>query len=51
MSTADRTYSRTDLVVPVLEQHCFDDTALVTWMTTNIDGFEGPIELAQFQGG
>ena len=51
MSPADRTFSRTDQVVPVLDQHRFDDTALVEWMTANIDGFEGPIELAQFQGG
>ena len=51
MSPADRTFSRTDQVVPVLDQHRFDDTALVAWMTANIDDFEGPIELAQFQGG
>jgi aminoglycoside phosphotransferase (APT) family kinase protein len=51
MSTADRTFSRTDQVVPVLEQHRFDPAPLVAWMEANIDGFEGPMEIAQFQGG
>ena len=51
MSPADRTFSRTDQVVPVLEQHQFDTTLLVAWMDANIDGFAGPLEIAQFQGG
>ncbi|CAN0584674.1 unnamed protein product, partial [Laminaria digitata] len=51
MSPADRTFSRTDQVVPVLEQHRFDTAPLVAWMETNIEGFAGPIEIAQFQGG
>ncbi len=51
MSTADRTFSRTDQVVPVLEQHRFDTAPLVAWMETNIDDFTGPLEIAQFQGG
>jgi aminoglycoside phosphotransferase (APT) family kinase protein len=51
MSPADRTFSRTDQVVPVLEQHRFDTTPLVAWMTVNIEGFTPPIEIAQFQGG
>ncbi len=51
MSAIDRTFSRTDHVVPVLEQHRFDDTALVAWIAGNIEGFEGPLEIAQFQGG
>lgn len=51
MSPADRTFSRTDQVVPVLEQHRFDTATLVAWMETNIEGFVGPIEIAQFQGG
>ena len=51
MSPFDRTFSRTDQVVPVLEQHQFDTTLLVAWMDANIDGFAGPLEIAQFQGG
>jgi aminoglycoside phosphotransferase (APT) family kinase protein len=51
MSPADRTFSRTDQVVPVLEQHRFDTAPLVAWMDANIDGFAGPLEIAQFQGG
>lgn len=51
MSPADRTFSRTDQVVPVLEQHRFDTAPLVAWMTANIKGFAGPVEIAQFQGG
>lgn len=51
MSTADRTFSRTDQVVPVLEQHRFDTAPLVAWMDAHIDGFAAPIEIAQFQGG
>ncbi len=28
-----------------------DDAALTTWMTDNVDGFEGPIEVRKFAGG
>jgi aminoglycoside phosphotransferase (APT) family kinase protein len=51
MSTAKRTFSRTDQVVPVLEQHRFDTEPLVSWLEANVEGFRGPIEIAQFQGG
>lgn len=51
MSTAKRTFSRTDQVVPVLEQHRFDTGPLADWLAANIDGYEGPLEIAQFQGG
>ena len=51
MSTATRTFSRTDQVVPVLDQHRFDTAPLVGWLAANIEGFRGPIEIAQFQGG
>lgn len=51
MSTAKRTFSRTDQVVPVLDQHRFDTEPLVDWLGANVDGFRGPIEIAQFQGG
>lgn len=51
MSTAKRTFSRTDQVVPVLDQHRFDTEPLVGWLEANVEGFRGPIEIAQFQGG
>jgi aminoglycoside phosphotransferase (APT) family kinase protein len=51
VSTAKRTFSRTDQVVPVLDQHRFDTDPLVGWLEANVDGFRGPIEIAQFQGG
>ena len=51
MSTAKRTFSRTDQVVPVLDQHRFDTEPLVGWLEANVDGFRDPIEIAQFQGG
>lgn len=51
MSTAKRTFSRTDQVVPVLDQHRFGTEPLVGWLEANVDGFRGPIEIAQFQGG
>ncbi|NNE85727.1 MAG: phosphotransferase, partial [Alphaproteobacteria bacterium] len=51
MSTAKRTFSRTDQVVPVLDQHRFDTDPLVGWLDANVDGFRGPLEIAQFQGG
>ncbi len=51
MSTAKHTFSRTDQVVPVLDQHRFDTEPLVDWLGANVDGFRGPIEIAQFQGG
>ena len=51
MSTAKRTFSRTDQVVPVLDQHRFETAPLVSWLEANVDAFQGPIEIAQFQGG
>ncbi|MCZ6509848.1 MAG: phosphotransferase [Alphaproteobacteria bacterium] len=51
MSTAKRTFSRTDQVVPVLEQHRFETDPLVAWLDANVEGFRGPIEIGQFQGG
>jgi aminoglycoside phosphotransferase (APT) family kinase protein len=51
VSTAKRTFSRTDQVVPVLDQHRFDTAPLVGWLDANVEGFRGPIEIAQFQGG
>ncbi len=51
MSTAKRTFSRTDQVVPVLDQHRFGTEPLVGWLEANVEGFRDPIEIAQFQGG
>lgn len=35
----------------VREQHRFDETALASWMAVHIDGYAGPLEVAQFKGG
>ncbi len=51
MSTAKRTYSRTDQVVPVLEQHKFETNSLVAWLEYQVKDFKGPIQIFQFQGG
>ena len=35
----------------VREQHRFDEAALASWMAVHIDGYAGPLEVAQFTGG
>ena len=35
----------------VREQHRFDEAALASWMAVHIDGYAGPLEVAQFKGG
>jgi len=35
----------------VREGHRFDEAALARWMTTNVDGYAGPLEVRQFKGG
>lgn len=35
----------------VREAHRFDEGALARWMTQNVEGFQGPIEVQQFKGG
>ncbi|MHB9879703.1 phosphotransferase [Pacificimonas sp. ICDLI1SI03] len=35
----------------VREAHRFDEARLTRWMTENIDGFAGPLQVAQFKGG
>lgn len=35
----------------VAETHRFDEAALVKWMTANVEGYEGPLEVRQFKGG
>lgn len=36
---------------PVAESHRFDEGALAAWMSANVDGFAGPLEVRQFKGG
>jgi len=36
---------------PVAESHRFDEAALARWMTANVAGYEGPLEVRQFKGG
>jgi aminoglycoside phosphotransferase (APT) family kinase protein len=35
----------------VVESHRFDEAALERWMTANVEGFAGPLEVRQFKGG
>jgi aminoglycoside phosphotransferase (APT) family kinase protein len=37
--------------MPVREAHQFDEAKLGRWMSDNVDGFEGPINVRQFRGG
>jgi len=37
--------------VPVLDRHRFDETALAAHLAQHLPGFDGPIEVRQFQGG
>ncbi len=41
----------THAVVPVLEQHRFPEPPLEGWLARNLEGFEPPLEVRQFQGG
>jgi hypothetical protein len=36
---------------PVAESHRFDEDALHCWMTANVAGYAGPLEVRQFKGG
>jgi len=36
---------------PVAETHRFDEAALARWMTANVAGYAGPLEVRQFKGG
>jgi aminoglycoside phosphotransferase (APT) family kinase protein len=38
-------------VKPVAPSHRFDETALAAWMTANVEGFRGPLQVRQFKGG
>ena len=41
----------TDDCIPVLDVHRFDEARLAAYLTEHVEGFEGPLEVAQFQGG
>jgi aminoglycoside phosphotransferase (APT) family kinase protein len=36
---------------PVAERHRFNEGALAEWMSANVEGYEGPLEVRQFKGG
>lgn len=38
-------------LVPVLERHRFDEAALARYLRDRLPGFDGPVEVRQFQGG
>ncbi|MGV3479373.1 MAG: phosphotransferase [Sphingobium sp.] len=40
-----------DALAPVRAAHRFDEAGLLRWMTAHVDGFAGPLSVAQFAGG
>ena len=38
-------------LVPVLPAHRFEEAALTRYLRTTLDGFDGPVQIRQFQGG
>lgn len=38
-------------LVPVLDRHRFDEAALARYLRDHLPGFDGPVEVRQFQGG
>ena len=38
-------------LVPVREAHRFDEAALRHYLADNLEGFSGPLEVVQFEGG
>ncbi|MEX1035309.1 MAG: phosphotransferase [Sneathiella sp.] len=38
-------------IIPVREMHQFNEGALFDYLTENVDGFRGPLQISQFQGG
>jgi aminoglycoside phosphotransferase (APT) family kinase protein len=38
-------------LVPVLDRHRFDEAALEAYLRDHLPGFDGPVEVRQFQGG
>ncbi len=37
--------------MPVEERHRIDETALASWLSAHVDGYEGPLSVLQFKGG
>jgi aminoglycoside phosphotransferase (APT) family kinase protein len=48
MNDLNDSFTGTKIVAAALT---FDEKALATWMTQNVDGFEGPLSVCQFKGG
>ncbi|KAF0180086.1 MAG: hypothetical protein FD160_1877 [Caulobacteraceae bacterium] len=46
--TAQETFSGTK---PVDERHAIDEGALAGWLTANVEGYAGPLQVRQFRGG
>jgi aminoglycoside phosphotransferase (APT) family kinase protein len=46
--TAQETFSGTK---PVDERHAIDEGALAAWLSANVSGYAGPLEVRQFKGG
>jgi aminoglycoside phosphotransferase (APT) family kinase protein len=40
-----------DALAPVRAAHRFDEAGLLRWMAAHVDGFAGPLSVAQFAGG
>lgn len=40
-----------DALAPVRAAHRFDEAGLLRWMAAHVDGFAGPLSVAQFPGG
>ena len=38
-------------IIPVREMHQFNEGALFDYLMENVDGFKGPLQVSQFQGG
>ena len=38
-------------LTPVREAHVFDEQRLIAYMQANVEGFRGPVEVLQFEGG
>ncbi len=38
-------------ITAVREAHKFDEAALANYMETHVDGYQGPVDIKQFEGG
>ena len=43
--------SLTNAIVPVRDEHRFDEAALERYMTAHVEGFRAPFEIGQCMGG